>query len=124
MYKTLLNKQTMANEINTDFNNRLIRLRDNCPRPLEEVLQDVLDMLMIQERRFNELKSFLEVVEESNDRILNGMEAAEFCGVNRRTITRWQNAGRIHLCQKGCKKGFLLSELVRVNEVSVSPGVC
>ena len=61
------------------------------------------------------LRKRLEGVPAMDDEILNSIEAAKFCGVVRQTIYAWTREGRIKKAERKGKRGYLKSELDRVN---------
>jgi len=66
-----------------------------------------------------ELKRYNDSSEQTvSDEVLNTEEAALFLGKTRQTIRRWAKDGRIQTVERGCKRGFLKSELTRIKRTT------
>lgn len=79
---------------------------DNMFRMMENLSQEVAD-----------LKAMIADKVKASDRVLSVNEAAEYCGVSRQTIGRWRREKRIRKVQRGCKVGYLESELDKAKEI-------
>ena len=78
------------------------------------------NMFKMMEKMAKEIADLKDIVAEKvkpKDRVLSVNEAAEYCGVARQTISRWNREKRIHKVQRGCKVGYLESELDLAKEV-------
>lgn len=72
-------------------------------------LIDVLRELAYELKRYNDSSA-----RAAADEVLNVEEAAAFTGKTRQTIRNWASLGKIHQVERGCKRGFLRSELTRI----------
>ena len=97
--------------------------RINTPEPTETVTipkSSFDNMFRMMEKMAKEIADLKDIVAEKvkpKDRVLSVNEAAEYCGVARQTISRWNREKRIHKVQRGCKVGYLESELDLAKEV-------
>lgn len=63
------------------------------------------------------LRKRLEGTEQKEENVLNSIQAAKFCGVSRQTIYAWRREKRIKKVERGGKRGYLESELLKVKEI-------
>lgn len=60
------------------------------------------------------LSSAITTVDENYGAIFNVNEAAKYCGVARQTISDWVRKDKITKVERGCRVGFLQSDLDKV----------
>lgn len=52
--------------------------------------------------------------EKKDDVLLSVEQAAEYCGRTRQTLAKWALQKKIHKVRRGCRTGYLTSELDKV----------
>ena len=95
--------------------------RIEIPQPVETVtiakssLDNIFNMLEVMGREIVELKAML-ANKVPEDPILNSIQAAKYCGCTRQTIYKWTRENKIRRSVRGGKRGYLKSELDKINQ--------
>jgi hypothetical protein len=86
------------------------------PRPIGEILEEILEELRYANRHNKDIEERLSVLEQK-DEVLRPFEAARRIGVTSHTLKDWVAKGKIHQVERGGIRGYLLSELIRIKTI-------
>lgn len=87
------------------------------PRPIGEILEDILRELRFANEKGHELESRIATLEE-RDQVLTPAEAARFVGRTTHTLKSWAARGKITFVEQGGIRGYRLSDLKRIKTVT------